>query len=283
MPSDALEDVAAGLGRRPATLTPLAGGCVARVYRAGFAQGDDLVVKIDTGPDAKLDIEGGMLDRLRAAGVRVPSVVHAAPSLLAMEFIENDGRRSSAGEAELGRIVADLHGNTADRYGLDHDTLIGPLDQPNGWSEHWAVFYAEQRIRPMADRAEQRGALPAGCRDRLRVLCHRMPDLVPEPNPPALIHGDLWAGNMLWRAGRPAALIDPAAYYADPEIELAFIELMGGLGAAFWEAYERVRPLDPAFRAMRCALYQLYPLLVHAALFGGGYGASVDGIARRIV
>ncbi|MEO1718178.1 MAG: fructosamine kinase family protein [Planctomycetota bacterium] len=280
--SDRHARIESALGSPVESISALQGGCVAEVYRVRLARGGDLAVKLDAGGDAKLDIEGFMLGRLRDVGVRVPEVVHCEPSLLAMEYIENDGRRSTEGEAELGRIVAELHGHSAERYGLERDTLIGPLDQPNGWSDDWPAFYADRRIAVMADLAERRGSLPAGCRDRLRALCDRMPELIPNPNPPSLIHGDLWAGNILWHAGRPAALIDPAVYSADPEIELAFIDLMGGLGPAFWEAHHERRPIDEGFRASRCSLYQLYPLLVHAALFGGGYGASVDSIARRL-
>ncbi|MEL7483890.1 MAG: fructosamine kinase family protein, partial [Planctomycetota bacterium] len=279
MTDSVIRSIEPALNRKPVSLRPLTGGCVAEVYRVRFADGGDLVVKIDSGHDAKLDVEGFMLERLRDAGLRVPRVEHATPSLLAMEYIENDGRRSTDGEAKLGQVVAEFHSQKADRYGLERDTLIGSLDQPNGWSDDWAGFYAEQRIAVMADRAERRDALPSGCRARLKRVCARMHELIPEPQSPALIHGDLWAGNILWHAGRQAALIDPAVYYGDPEIELAFIDLMGGLGPAFWEAYREVRRIDDGFHATRCALYQLYPLLVHAVLFGGGYGQSVDAIA----
>ncbi len=274
--------IESALGSGVVSLSPLRGGCVAEVFRAQLGDGRDVVVKLGGGSQPGLDLEAFMLGVLREAGVRVPEVLHAEPALLAMEHIENEGSRSAEGEAELGRIVAALHGRSADRYGLDRDTLIGPLDQPNGWSDDWPAFYAERRIAVVADLAERRGALPEGCRDRLRGVCDAMPGLIGPPNPPALIHGDLWAGNILWNAGRPAALIDPAVYYADPEIELAFIDLMGGLGPSFWRAYGELRPIDDRFRASRCELYQLYPLLVHAALFGGGYGASADAIARRV-
>lgn len=277
------------------SLSPLHGGCVARVFRVGLGSGpgdgprdgprdeQDLVVKLDSGTDPKLDREAFMLGVLRDAGVRVPEVVHAEPGVLAMEHIENDGRHSHAGEAELGRIVAALHGHSSDRYGLDRDTLIGPLDQPNAWSNDWASFYADRRLAPMADRAEERRALPPGCRGRLAEIGSAMHELIPHPNPPALIHGDLWSGNVLWASGTPAALIDPAVYYADAEIELAFIDLMGGMGPPFWKSYNERRAIDDGFWRSRCGLYQLYPLLVHAALFGGGYGGSVDRIARRLL
>ncbi|MEO1534838.1 MAG: fructosamine kinase family protein, partial [Planctomycetota bacterium] len=173
MTDSVIRSIERALNCKPVSLRPLSGGCVAEVYRVRFADGGDLVVKIDAGHDAKLDVEGFMLERLRDAGLRVPWVEHATPSLLAMEYIENDGRRSAEGEGEFGRIVASLHSQTAERYGLECDTLIGSLDQPNGWSDDWARFYAEQRIAVMADQAEHRGALPSGCRERLERVCAR--------------------------------------------------------------------------------------------------------------
>jgi fructosamine-3-kinase len=186
--------IESALGSGVVSLSPLHGGCVAEVVRARLEDGRDVVVKLDGGADPKLDREAFMLGVLRDAGVRVPGVIHGEPALLAMEHIENDGRRSAEGEAELARIVAELHGHSADRYGLDRDTLIGPLDQPNGWHDDWPAFYASRRIAPMADLAERRGALPRGCRERLRGLCDRMHELIPRSNGPSLIHGDLWAG-----------------------------------------------------------------------------------------
>jgi len=275
--------IASALGSEPVSLRTLSGGCVAEVYRAQMPDGSDLVIKVDGGGDPKLDREGFMLEKLAAADAPVPSVIACRPDLLAIEYIENDGRKSSEGEAELGGLVADLHGHGNERYGLERDTLIGPLDQPNRWDAHWPRFYAERRLAPMADAAERGGSLPRGARDRIARICEQIDALIPEPNPPALIHGDLWAGNALWHRGRPAAMIDPAVYYADREVELAFIDLMGGMGRSFWLAYEDRRPIRPGFWEGRCDLYKLYPLLVHAVLFGGGYGRSVDGIAGRLV
>lgn len=274
--------VAALLGAEPVSLRPLSGGCVAEVYRVAMPDGADLVAKLDRGADPKLDREGFMLRRLEGAGVPVPRVIACERDALVMTHVENDGHSSAEGEAALGELVAALHEHGGERYGLERDTLIGPLEQPNAWDDDWRRFFAERRILPMADAAERRGALPAGTRGRLARLCERLDRLIPEPNPPSLVQGDLWSGNVLWRGGRPAALIDPAVYYADAEVELAFIDLMGGVGPAFWDAYAARRPIEPGFRAVRRDLYTLYPLLVHAVLFGGGYGASVEAVARRL-
>jgi fructosamine-3-kinase len=110
----------------------------------------------------------------------------------------------------------------------------------------------------------------------------RLPDLVGEPAPPGLVHGDAWTGNVLVRDGRVAAFIDPAIYFADPEIELAFGTLFGTFGEAFFRRYGEIRPLRPGFFEVRRDVYNLYPLLVHVRLFGGGYVGQVAGIVRRV-
>jgi fructosamine-3-kinase len=266
------------LGVEVAGVAPLSGGCVAEVHRVELGDGRRVVVKVDRGPDAKLDIEGMMLDRLHETGrIPVPGVLHAEPGLLVMEHVEHDGRRSEAGEATFADRLASLHGVTWDRYGFEADTLIGSLDQPNPPEKSWARFFAEHRLSYMGRLAEGRGALPRGVMGRLERLAGEVEGVIePGPERPALIHGDAWAGNVLWNGGELAALIDPAVYFADPEIELAFIDLMGSVGRVFWDAYGEAGTIRPGFWERRRTLYNLYPLLVHAALFGGGYGASVS-------
>lgn len=267
----------------PATVSRLTGGCIADVFRVRLPDGADIVAKYDTSQEPRLDREGYMLRELARAGAPVPRVISASPRLLLMEHIPNNGRRSQQGETELANIIADLHEHTATRYGLEHDTLIGPLDQPNPRADHWPALYAEHRLLYMTQKAAEQDTLPIGTAGLITAICERIDTLIPEPNPPALIHGDLWAGNVLWLDGSPAAIIDPATYHADREIELAFIDLMGNVGPGFWEAYEQRFPIAPGFWEIRRDLYAMYPLLVHATLFGGTYGQSVHTIASRLI
>jgi fructosamine-3-kinase len=226
---------------------------------------------------------------LREAGtLRVPAVIafQAAegdcPAFLVLEWLE-EGRSQERTKAMLGEGLAALHQHTAEKHGLDHSNFIGSLPQYNQPTESWTEFYAEQRIRPQMAIARQRGRLPENREKLLNRLIDRLPNLLPGENPPAsLLHGDLWAGNYLTLADGNPAIIDPAVYYGHREVEMAFTQLFGGFGASFYDAYNSVYPLDKGYNERR-SLYQLYPLMVHMNLFGGGYAMQVDSVARRYV
>jgi fructosamine-3-kinase len=271
------------LGSAPRLLHPLPGGSVAAVYRVDLADGRRLVAKFDPGPDARLATEGQMLRHLKkVGGIPVPGVHHAEDSLLIMDFVESDGRSTPAGEEEAAELVAGLHGHGAPAYGFAYDTLIGGLPQPNPWTTSWIDFFARDRLLFMGARCVEAGRMEPGTLRALETLCGRLGDYL-EPAPPALIHGDLWGGNVLWHQGRVAAFVDPALYYADPEIELAFTTLFTTFGPAFHARYHELRPLRPGFHQVRKDLYNLYPLLVHVRLFGGSYLAAVKRTLGRFV
>ncbi len=268
------------IGVRVRGSAPLAGGCVADVRTVELDDGRRVVAKC--GPDtARLDIEAMMLESLAATGViPVPDVLHSEPGLLIIEHIEADGTRSEQGEIEAADMLAALHRVTSEHFGFHEDTLIGGLLQPNGRMSTWPRFFAERRLLFMGRRALDAGRLPSRTMDRLERLAADIDRFITPPPPgPGLIHGDIWAGNVLWHRGRIAALIDPAIYFADPEIELAFIDLFGCFGRAFWDRCAEMHQIRDGFFEVRRDLYNLYPLLVHATLFGGGYA---DSVARTL-
>ncbi len=204
----------------------------------------------------------------------------AGPRLLALGWIE-EGSLDGAGEEELGRGLAGIHGAGAPSFGGGAPLRLGPLSIPNEPADSWAEFYAERRIRPLARDADARGALPEGCMQALDRVCERIEDLAGPEEPTARLHGDLWSGNVLaGRDGRPH-LIDPAAYGGHREVDLAMLRLFGGPSQRCFAAYEETTPLADGHEA-RVPLWQLFPLLVHAVLFGGGYGSSVARIAARL-
>jgi fructosamine-3-kinase len=213
----------------------------------------------------------------------VPSLRHADDRLLVMDYIPHDGRGGESAQQALADHLARLHGVTAPRFGLERDTLIGSLPQSNPWTESWLAFFREQRLLPLLKLASERGALGAEDRRALGRLAERLEDFLEEPETPALLHGDCWSGNVLFDRGGVAGFIDPAIYYGHPEIELAFGTLFGPFGDGFFARYREQRAIAPGFFELRRDLYNLYPLLVHATLFGGGYGASAGRIARRLV
>jgi fructosamine-3-kinase len=265
------------IGERPVRWQALRGGCIAQVYRLTFASRAALVVKHDPARGARLDVEADMLDVLAAdASLPVPRVVAAAPDVLVMELIEADGQMGDVGRVTLAESLASMHAGKRPSYGFPRDTLIGPLNQPNQISDDWPAFFAAFRVRHFADVALRGGRL-CGV---LHTRCHRLADRLGEDLAhgvvPALVHGDLWSGNVLWNGGHLAAVIDPALYWADREVELAFMDLMGGFGAAFWDCYESLLPIESGFWERRRLIYQLYPLLIHVHWFGGSYERDLE-------
>jgi fructosamine-3-kinase len=279
---DAAERIEAAIGRRPARLSPLSGGCIAEIYRVDFEDGERLVAKL-AGADGDLALEAYMLGYLGAQSeLPVPAVVHSAPDLLIMTYIETSGSLSASAERHAAELLAALHGVTAPAFGHERDTLIGPLHQPNPQSPSWRDFFRDQRLVHMARVALEAGRLPATTMARIETLAGKLDEWIEEPDQPSLIHGDMWGGNVLARDGRIAGFVDPAIYYADPEIELAFSTLFSTFGAPFFERYTEIRPLKSGFFEIRRELYNLYPLLVHVRLFGGGYLGGVEATLTKL-
>ena len=275
------DGVEAALGERLLSAHPLGGGCIGEVYRAEVSDGSAVVAKVDRTGEANLGREAYMLRYLREKSeLPVPEVYYSSKNLLLMEFVEGGGAFSRA-EGHAAELLAKLHGITADAYGHERDTLIGSLSQPNPWTSSWAEFFREQRLLYAARVAREAGRLPAVLHRRVEELAGRLDEIIGEPGPPSLIHGDVWSGNVLAVGDRISAFLDPAIYHADPEMELAYINLFKSFGPRFFERYGELREISPGFFEERRHLYALYPLLVHVFYFGGGYVSSVDATLRR--
>lgn len=275
MRADARRRIEATTGKSVARVFPLSGGCVGDVFAIDLADGDKIVAKIaDAG--GKLALEGFMLGVLRKAGLPVPEVIRADDDLLLMTWIDGGDAIDADAQVHAADLLAALHGHTQADFGFDRATLIGGLDQPNPITTSWRAFFRDHRLLYMAGEAHRVGHLPARAMARIETLAARLERWIGEPPAPSLIHGDMWAGNVLAKGGRIAGFVDPAIYYADAEIELAFSTLFSTFGDSFFRRYAEHRPIRPGFFEERRDLLNLYPLLVHVRLFGGAYVQSVE-------
>lgn len=271
-------------------VSPLHGGMVADVQLVELVDGRRLVAKSSAA--TPLSAEGRMLEYLRSqTELPVPRVLESSDDLLVMEYVDGGSGWGPEAERHAAELLAELHSigpgdavgsPSAGSFGFHFDTLIGPFEQRNAWNRDWAAFYRSQRLEPMLELCLSRGRLDSAFADRCRPLLDDLPGLLDHSPRPGLIHGDVWSCNVLARGGRIAAFLDPAIYFADPEIEHAFIDLFSTFGPEFWRRYEELRGIDSGYRRMRRDLYQLYPLLVHVALFGGGYSRGVEERLRRL-
>ena len=280
--ADLAQRIAALLGAEVRSVRPLHGGCIAEVARADLADGRAVVAKRSRGLD--LTLEAFMLGELRRLSpLPVPDVLASEPDLLLLTFVEHDpGGLDAAAQRHAAGLLAATHAVRGPAFGFERDTLIGPLPQPNPWTERWLPFFRDQRLLPAAERARRVGHLPARTARRIEALAGRLERWLDEPAGPALLHGDLWSGNILSRQGRIVATLDPAIYYGHPEVELAFTALFGTFGEPFFAAYAELAPIEPGFRELRRDLYNLYPLLVHVTLFGAGYLPPIERLLDRL-
>ncbi|MGC8864108.1 MAG: fructosamine kinase family protein [Bacteroidales bacterium] len=229
----------------------------------------------------KLEADGLNLMR-KTQTVFVPEVIgygdDGQDAFLLLEFLES-GHRSNQAMEEAGRLLALMHRHSSPRFGLEHDNYIGSLPQKNTPYERWTDFFVACRIEPMLRKARDKGLADQKMQRGFEHLFSRLDELIPA-EPPALVHGDLWGGNYLAASNSRVYLIDPAVYYGNREMDLAMTRLFGGFPDAFYEGYASEYPLQAGW-VQRTEIHNLYPLLVHVNLFGGGYVSSVASIVGR--
>lgn len=263
-------------------ISPLSGGCIGQVYRVTLDDGRVVVAKVDDNSQSQLAIEGYMLRYLgEHSNLPVPDVLHVADGLLVMTFLPGDSQFGTAAQDHAAELLAALHAISADTFGLEQDTLIGGLHQPNPPMASWLDFFREARLLHMGREGVRTNRLPQEMFKRLAKFAEHVDKWLLEPERPSLIHGDVWTTNVLAQGGRITGFVDPAIYYAHPEIELAFTTLFGTFSRPFFDRYQELRPIPPGFFEERLDIYNLYPLLVHVRLFGGSYVSSVDRTLRQ--
>lgn len=278
-----------GLGA-PVNLASLGGGCIADAAVAGFADGSRVFVKRAGGQPGMFEAEAAGLRALAEAGaIRVPQVLAISQDALALEMIEAAPRKRGFFE-DFGRRFAALHQHRGKACGFTGDNFIGSTPQPNQpldgpWERAakddgrgWPEFFLERRLRHQVELAARRGGELARLLDRAEARILGL--LGSGIEPPVILHGDLWGGNYIVDDRGEACLIDPAVYYGHREADLAMTRLFGGFDRAFYAAYEEALPL-PRGHDERLPIYQLYHVLNHFNLFGGGYYEQSVRILQR--
>ncbi len=225
----------------------------------------------------------GLREMVAAKAIKVPEPVTtgvaAGQAFIVMENLPLGGSGSGA---RLGRELAALHRATSPRFGWYRDNTIGSTPQYNTQSDDWIAFWREQRLGAQLKMAAARGGGGVLQRKGERLMAG-LPAFFADYTPtPSLLHGDLWSGNYAFcRDGTPV-IFDPAVYYGDREADIAMTELFGGFGRDFYAAYDEVWPLDVGY-AQRKTLYNLYHILNHYNLFGGGYGSQAETLIERLL
>lgn len=208
-------------------------------------------------------------------GLPVPKIYHASPNLLIMETIHSDWIMNESAQRDAAAHLARLHKVESDRYGFEFDTHIANILQSNTQTTDWAEFFINNRLLHMAGLAYRQQAINTELMHKIDILASKASSIIGQGNRPVLIHGDCWGGNILPYQGQIKAFIDPAMYYADHEIELAFLTLFNTADQHFFARYEEEIEIKPGFFEERRTLYNIYPLLVHAVLFGRSYARKV--------
>ena len=263
----------------------LSGGCINSAFR--ITDGDRTWFVKTNRADLRdmFDAEAaGLAEMAATATIGVPRPLCTGTSgstaFIVMQHLEL-GAGDRDGWRNAGRQLAAMHRARSDTFGWRRDNTIGATPQPNASSADWIAFWRERRLGFQLAEAAR-----GGHHGRLQALgeqlMERFPALIDHAPRPSLLHGDLWSGNIAFdRAGAPV-IFDPATYYGDREAELAMTELFGGFSADFHAAYREAWPIDPGY-AVRRTLYNLYHVLNHLNLFGGGYRGQAERMMESLL
>ncbi len=280
------EDISAATGRpfRPEQKGSVGGGCINETYSLE-GDGQRYFIKLhNAGMLDMFEAEAeGLNEMVSSEAIRVPRPIAWGTadgrSFLAMEYIRFGGRDNAA---RFGEELARMHQKTRPQFGWHRDNTIGSTPQINTPAETWVDFWREHRLGFQLDLAASNGC-GGGLRRKGEALLESFPALFSDYQPePSLLHGDLWGGNMNSDSEGNPVIFDPAVYYGDREADLAMTELFGGPGRDFYAAYDATWPIDPGY-SVRKQLYNLYHILTHFNLFGGGYAGQAQRMTERLL
>ena len=258
------------------------GGCINAVYRCLTNIGIHVIKLNDSAQSSFMyskEIRG--LNLLGKSPFRIPQVHGTGEfenwSYLILECIDNSG--ADLDPILFGKNLAKMHQMTADSFGLDHDNFIGSMEQINKKHTNWSDFYASQRLEPLVRKAYHKDHLNKNELQLFEVFYRKLKDLIPREEP-ALLHGDLWQGNLIHDEFSGPVLIDPAVYYGHREMDLSMLELFGSIPESTMDAYQQAFPLEKGLKD-RKDIHQLYPLLVHLLLFGESYLQAIQQTLKK--
>jgi fructosamine-3-kinase len=262
-------------------VTPVSGGDINEAYKLSVSSGKSYFVKCNSSralPDLfEKEIEG--LIAIKKTGICTPKVIGSGKVdqyiYLVLEYLSPDVHSSWKALAET---ISKLHTTNNNSFGWKENNYIGSLPQTNNRTESWAEFYLNQRLLPLLEIGRKEGKFSSPEGIYAEILGNRIESSFPSEKP-CLLHGDLWSGNVHFSGGK-AYLIDPAVYYGNREVDIAMTKLFGGFPNEFYQHYEELNALQEDWKE-RIECYQLYPLLVHAILFGGSYVNQCKQILKK--
>ncbi|MBI3561961.1 MAG: fructosamine kinase family protein [Gammaproteobacteria bacterium] len=265
----------------------LGGGCINEVYRVRSTE-REFFIKFNHATKVNMFTAeaAGLQTLAQTKAVRVPQpIAHGTTgqrAYLILEYIDLGGQGDRNANIRLGEQLAKLHSHREQCYGWHTDNTLGTTPQPNHWGTDWVVFWREQRLRHQVQLAQHNGIGSRVLR-KAESLQEALPALFSDYTPAAsVLHGDLWGGNWGVSAAGEPVIFDPAVYFGDRESDLAMTELFGGFSADFYTAYRATWPLDPGY-SVRKTLYNLYHVLNHYNLFGGGYATQAEAMIDQVL
>lgn len=266
------------------SVVPVGGGCINEAIRISTDAGEFfLKYNLASGFPGMFESEArGLILLAESGSIRVPAVVKSGESgkyaWLALELIAA-GSPGKGFWQDFGRSLANLHRQTQELFGLDFDNYMGSLPQSNRRHGEFAAFFIEERLIPQVKRARDVKKISPALTRSFDSLYARLQGMLPLETP-SLVHGDLWSGNFMVTADNKPCLIDPAVHYGHRESDIAMSRLFGGFHDEFYHAYHEHSPLEKGWEE-RVDIFNLYPLLIHVNLFGGGYARQVERIVGR--
>lgn len=267
------------------TATPVSGGSINQAFRLEGVDGSRYFLKLNDAQHLSMFVaEAAGLAAIAATNtIRVPNpVAHGTTDRQSYLVLEHLELRASGNAKLLGQQLAALHRCQGKSFGFAQNNFIGTTPQPNGWKADWIAFWHEYRLDFQLKLAAQNGY-----GGKLQGLGEKLLDALPVffdgySSKPSILHGDLWGCNHGYLADGTPTIFDPATYYGDRECDLAMTELFGGYSIDFYSAYRAAYPLDVGY-ATRRDLYNLYHILNHANLFGGGYARQAEQMMQRLL